>query len=72
MMLRRPPPSAKGRSSMETVLETLPTQGTTAKLMSAICNVCQEAEDLVSFETLLLVKLFILPSNAPDPVLQKQ
>ena len=49
MMLRRPPPSTKGRSSMETVLETLPTQGTTAKLMSAICNVCQEAEDLVSF-----------------------
>ena len=49
MMLCRPPLSTKGQSSMETVLEILPNQGTTAKLMSAICNVCQEVEDLVSF-----------------------
>uniref|UniRef100_A0A8C5BSM5 Hydroperoxide isomerase ALOXE3-like n=1 Tax=Gadus morhua TaxID=8049 RepID=A0A8C5BSM5_GADMO len=47
MMLCRPPPSTKGRSSMETLLETLPNQATTAKLLSPICNVCQEVEDLV-------------------------
>ncbi|KAG7253923.1 hypothetical protein CRUP_035083 [Coryphaenoides rupestris] len=36
MILLKPPPSAKGQSGMETILETLPDQGTTAKILSSI------------------------------------
>ncbi|XP_068433599.1 hydroperoxide isomerase ALOXE3-like [Clinocottus analis] len=47
ILLRRPPPSTKGQSSMETILETLPNVGETVKFAVLVCVLSTTYSDRV-------------------------
>ncbi|TNN65665.1 Hydroperoxide isomerase ALOXE3 [Liparis tanakae] len=47
LLLRKPPPTTKGQSSMETLLETLPNVGETVKFAALFCLLSETYSDMV-------------------------
>ncbi|XP_034383390.1 hydroperoxide isomerase ALOXE3-like [Cyclopterus lumpus] len=47
LLLRKPPPTTKGQSSMETILETLPNVGETVNFEAMVCLLSETYSDMV-------------------------
>ncbi|XP_071335429.1 hydroperoxide isomerase ALOXE3-like [Trachinotus anak] len=51
LLLRKPPPTTKGRSSMETILETLPNVGETVSIATILWILSEQYTDVVTLGT---------------------
>lgn len=57
LLLRKPPPTTKGQSSMTTILETIPNVGETVRFAAMAYVLSDKYSDVVSFKMMSALKI---------------